>query len=81
MELFYIWVMALERKKIFPEDEKGEIRITGVPGKVINEIGNIARKIGTPPQSFLKVKLNDIVNSYPEDYRSYSPDGMDGEGD
>ena len=53
--------MASYKGKQYPE-----IRVTGVSSKLNEELQNIAGNIGITKNSFLKMKLREISNSYPE---------------
>lgn len=48
-----------------------EIRIVGVSDKTNRELSSICDKIGVNKSAFLKTKISEIINSYPEDYRNY----------
>lgn len=48
------------------DDNKREVRIPSVGKKMCNEIKYIAQHIGVTQSSFLKTKLFEIVESYPD---------------
>lgn len=50
-----------------------EIRVTGVSESTNRELSNICKKLGVNKSDFVKTKIGDIIRSYPEDYRNYSP--------
>jgi hypothetical protein len=49
-----------------------EIRIRGTE-KLANDLGNIAGNLGVSLADFLRPKLRDIANQYPEDMRNNPP--------
>lgn len=46
-----------------------EIRIPGVSSQLKTELTNIAKNIGVPLASFLKPKLKEISDSFPENMK------------
>jgi hypothetical protein len=48
------------------QQSNGQIKITNVPASLKQELKNIADHMGVELGSFLKPKLRDIANSYPE---------------
>jgi len=55
--------MAKQRTDNYNERE---LRITGVPANKAQEIKNIAANLGVKMSDFLKPKIAEIANSYPE---------------
>lgn len=51
-------------------DNRSEIRLEGVPSKTKNELKNIAKNLGVTLNGFLKPKLKEIADSYPEELKS-----------
>lgn len=51
-------------------DYNNEIRIRGVGKQTQEQINNIADNIGITTNQFLKGKLGEIINSYPEKMRA-----------
>ena len=45
------------------------INITGFDPKVKKQIYAIAKHLGVAPRSFMKMKLKEIIDSYPEKYQ------------
>ncbi len=52
-----------------PQSKELYFRIRRVSEKMKKETENIADHLGISTNDFLKVKLLDIINSYPEDYK------------
>lgn len=63
-----------ETDKKYQPNRKPELRIQGVSNKTKQEIQNIADNIGIGLSEFLRPKLRDIVESYPEKMRQPKPD-------
>lgn len=53
-----------QNKEVFPRGP--EFRITGVSEKMKREAFNIADNIGITTSAFLKQKIREIIDSYPE---------------
>jgi len=49
--------------------KKDEVRVRGVSLQLAEELNNIADNIGITLTAFLKPKLREIANSYPEKMR------------
>lgn len=54
-------------------NERKEIRIKGVPCVIHQQIKNIAKYEGMEISTFLRPKLRDIANSYPDDIKNPPP--------
>jgi hypothetical protein len=53
-------------EKQFPSDSLPEIRVKGVSVKTHNELQNIAENNGVSLSNFLRPKLTEIANGYPD---------------
>lgn len=60
----YLKIMAKKRSEL-----DTELRIKGVSTKTKEEVMNIAGHLGITMSAFLKPKLKEIINTYPEKMR------------
>lgn len=54
--------------------ETSEIRITNVPRRLYSDLSNIASNAGVNLSAFLKLKLRELADSFPQEVRSKKKD-------